>query len=93
MLQLQRNVPLPTPARRVDARRKYPFASMEVGDFFFVPGKSKNTIRTYFSTVGKQHGIKLKSDLIHARRIEGKWVPCNEADPEGEVGVGVWRTE
>lgn len=94
MLQLQRNVPPPVQTRRVDKRKKYPIESMQVGDFFFVPGKAKNTIRTYFATVGKQYGIKLKSDLIHSRRDEhNSWKPCDEDAPGATVGVGVWRIE
>lgn len=95
MLQLQRNVPKPGAQPVRDGRRKYPFDSMQVGDFVFVPNKSRNSIRTYFITAGKQHGIKLSSELIYARQDEetGTWKPC-EADTPGAVqGVGVWRDE
>lgn len=97
MLQLQHNVS-PPKRRRLrpgDGRKKYPFEKMtNVGDFFFVAGKERNSIRTYFATAGKQHGIKLRSDLIHARRNkDGQWEPCDEKDPGATIGVGVWRVE
>lgn len=94
MLQLQRNVPPPTRRPVVDGRKKYPFESMQVGDFFFVEGKTRNSIRTYFATAGKAHGIRLRSQLIFARRNElEQWVPCPEDAPGAVSGVGVWRTE
>lgn len=96
MLHLQRNA-APPPPRRLrpdDARKKYPFEKMtKVGDFFFVPGKTRNSIRTYFATAGKAHGIKLRSELIHARQERGEWVQCAEDAPGATVGVGVWRVE
>lgn len=93
MLQLQRNVP--RPRRRIkadDGRKKYPFEKMtKVGDFFFVPGKKRDSIRTYFSTAGRSYGITLKSEQIYARQVKGKWEPCEASDPGATDGVGVWR--
>jgi hypothetical protein len=91
MLQLQSNVPMPR--RKIDRRRKYPFERMSVGDFFFVPGKKRNSIRTYFATAGKEHGIKLKSELIYAHQTSKGWAPCEKDTPGAQLGVGVWRTE
>jgi hypothetical protein len=92
MLQLQSNVPPPRRRPVVDRRKKYPFESMQVGHFFFVEGKTKNSIRTYFSTAGKQHGIQLTSKLIHARKnAAGEWEECKDSDKGATLGVGVWR--
>jgi hypothetical protein len=91
MLQLQSNVPPPRRRPVNDRRKKYPFESMQVGHFFFVKGKTKNSIRSYFSTAGKQHGIQLTSKLIHARKVDGEWKECEENDEGATVGVGVWR--
>lgn len=96
MLQLQRKVPIPGKRRLRpdDGRKKYPFEKMtKVGDFFFVPGKRRESIRTYFSTAGATYGIKLRSEQIFARQIEGEWTPCDESAPGAVSGVGVWRTE
>jgi hypothetical protein len=81
MLQLQSNVPPPRRRPVVDRRKKYPFESMQVGHFFFVPGKTRNSIRTYFSTAGKQHGIQLTSKLIHARKGVDRRVGRNARRP------------
>jgi hypothetical protein len=96
MLQLQRNAP-PPPRRRLkpgDARKKYPVEKMtKVGDFFFVPNKQRDSIRTYFSVLGRQHGVKLRSEQIHARKTDTGWEPCPEDTPQAVSGVGVWRVE
>lgn len=96
MLQLQRNAPPPS-IRRLrpgDARKKYPVEKMtKVGDFFFVPGKQHGSIRTYFSTLGKQHGVKLRSEQIFARETETGWEQCPADTPQAVSGVGVWRVE
>lgn len=92
MLQLQTNVPPPI-TRRSHKNKKYPFETMRVDDFFFVAGKKRNTIRTYFSTMGQKHNIKLKSELMYARQIKGLWSPCEPTDKGATMGVGVWRVE
>lgn len=95
MLQVQRNVPPPINGPVRDRRKKYPFESMQVNDFLFVPHKRTNSIRSYFSTAGKQHGIKLTSKLIYARRHDETqaWHPCEKDTPGAVKGVGVWRVE
>lgn len=96
MLHLQRDVPLPGKRRLAedDGRKKYPFEKMtKVGDFFFVPERKHASIRTYFSTAGKEHGIKLKSEQIHARLTDEVWEQCPEDAPGAVSGVGVWRVE
>lgn len=93
MLQLQRNIPPPKShqVKPGDKRKKYPVESMQTGDFFFVEGKVHSSIRTYFSTLGKQHGVRLTSKQIHARRNElEQWVECPEDTPGAVMGVGVW---
>lgn len=94
MLQLQRNVPPPPKVRRLrpdDARKKYPIEGMQIDDFFFVPHKRYSSIRTYFSTLGRQHGVKLKADQIYARQGDAGWEQCPEDAPGAVSGVGVWR--
>jgi hypothetical protein len=94
LLELQDNIPLPPPVRRprVTRRRKYPFEEMAVGQHFFVEGKSKNTLGTHVTTVGKQLGRKFSTRLCHMKKVKQKWQLC-EADDKGAVqGIGVWRT-
>lgn len=96
MLNLQRNVP-PRKGRRIrddDRRRKYPFERMQIEDFFFVPNRQHSSIRSYFSTAGAKHGIKLRSEQIFARQnLAEQWEPCPEDAPGAVSGVGVWRVE
>jgi hypothetical protein len=94
MLELQRNVPPPTPKpiSGNDGRKKYPIKDMKIGDFFFVPDKRRETIRTYFAARGTQLGIKLKSEQIHAFKNDGgQWERCPETMDGAVSGVGVWR--
>ena len=95
MFQLQRDVPPPR-GRRIrddDARKKYPFESMQIGHFFFVPNRKHSSIRTYFITAGQKHGIKFRSEQIHARQIDDRWQQCEQGDEGATPGVGVWRIE
>jgi hypothetical protein len=92
MLELQRN--MSPPLRRRGPKQKYPFDMMtRVGDFFFVEGKTRNSIRTYFYGEGRKRGMRLRSELIHARQVDGKWVECQATDEGAVSGVGVWRME
>ncbi len=94
MFKVQYNVPIPSKVRSSPTpRRKYPFDAMGIGGFFFVPGRSKNTLGTHVSTVSKQLGCKFATRLTFAHEIgEDEWELC-PPDAKGAVqGVGVWRT-
>lgn len=93
MLQLQSNVPMPAKKPVTDRRKKYPVEKMQVGDFFFIPGKQYSSIRTYFSALSKQHNVKLKAEQIHARQDDHGWEQCPADTPGAMSGVGVWRVE
>lgn len=95
MLKLQHNVPVP-PTIRPSARgkrRKYPFEAMQVGDMFFLPGKTRSQISGHLYNVNKQLGIKLQARLAYMRERKGKWEPAEHDDPDASLGVGVWRVE
>jgi hypothetical protein len=91
MLQLQSNVPLPVRKPVMDRRKKYPVEKMKVGDFFFVARKRHSSIRTYFSALSKQHGIKLKAEQIHARQGDHGWEQCPEDTPGAVSGGDLGR--
>lgn len=94
MFELQRGVPIPPVKRSVTpVRRKYPFEDMQVGDFFFVDGKTKNTLGTHVSTVGKELGRKFSTRLTFARKNKSGWEICEPGDKGAVQGVGVWRVE
>lgn len=95
MLKLQQNVPLPRtirPSAR-GRRRKYPFESMQVGSFFFVPGITRDQIYGHVWSVGKQLNVKFACRLCYMRKVGEEWQPCDQNDRGSTLGVGVWRTE
>jgi hypothetical protein len=93
MFELQDNIPLPPPVRRPRQarRRKYPFEDMTIGQHFFVEGKTKNTLGTHVTTVGKQLGRKFSTRLCFMRKVRGNWRLCDPTDEGAVQGVGVWR--
>lgn len=74
-IQIDKNVPLTT--HRRGRARKYPFSSMEVGDSFFVPGKS---------TLG------ISGSVSQARKAFGGSYATRTVTENGVSGVRVWRT-
>lgn len=94
MHEVQKNIPIPKVMKVTPStRRKYPFEDMEVGDMFFVPGKSKNTLTTHASTVGKALGRKFITRLTHmVETVEG-WQQASADAKNAIQGIGVWRTE
>lgn len=96
MLPVMNDIPLPKRTRSgVAARsRKYPFDQMVVGQMFFIAGKTRNTLSTYFANVGKRLSMKFSSRMVHmCRGADGVWSLC-DATTDGAVrGLGVWRTE
>jgi hypothetical protein len=82
------------PAKRLRMQQpntKYPFRSMKVGDYFFVPGRSRNTLAPYASTMGKELGYKLRTQMCYMRESLEGWKPCDKAEPGAVLGIGVWR--
>lgn len=96
MYDIQNGVPVPSPMRSnrtAPRRRRYPFEQMEVGDFFFVPNRKRNTLGNYVSEVGRELDRKYATRLTYMREVQSQWELC-EPDDEGAVlGIGVWRTE
>lgn len=95
MLRVNKNVPLPKAIRPSSPdRRKYPFEEMEVGDFFFIPGKSNKNLPTYASTAGARLGRKFTTRACWMKGSEERGWTLAEPETKGAVqGVGVWRTK
>lgn len=95
MYELQDDVPVPTTVRpSASARRKYPFEEMVIGQMFFVPNRSKNTLTTHVSGVGKQLNRKFLTRLTFMKMDKaGKWHLAKPTDKGAVQGIGVWRTE
>jgi hypothetical protein len=91
MFEIQKNVPVPKTRRLNAPPRKYPFREMEVGDMFFVPNKTKNTLMTLASTEGRNLGRKFSTKLCFMFNHAGHWEPCEPGTRGAIQGVGVWR--
>lgn len=70
-------VPIPPVTRSGNRASKYPFATMEIGEMFFVPDPPK-TFSSQANAAGRRLGRKFS-----VRRIE----------VQGQVGIGCWRVE
>ena len=93
MYQLQSGAPAPPTIRPTTKgrRKKYPFEQMKVKEYFFVPGKTKNTLGTHVYTVGRELGHKYTVRLCHMHQVGGIWIPCAATETGATQGIGVWR--
>lgn len=87
-IRLESGVPIPAVPRTGRAPR-YPFLAMEVGQSFFIPGASTNTIH---SALGRFMKSPEGKDRKYVSRSMTEVVPA-EADKGEQDGVRVWRTE
>lgn len=95
LFKLQSNVPLQKTIRPQarGRRRKYPFESQQVGQFFFVPGIKREQIYGHVWQVGKQLNMTFSCRLCYMKQdAAGDWQPCDQTDVGATLGVGVWRT-
>lgn len=93
MYEVQKNIPKPKTRRLNGPPRKYPFREMDVGDMFFVPNKTKNTLMTIASTEGKALGRKFSTKLCFMRVGSEGWMTCEPKDKGAVQGIGVWRDQ
>ena len=97
MYVVQQGVPRPDATRRgvPGKRRKYPFDTMRVDDFFFVPleAATSKSISAYVSRTTKD--IPGKFSTQHAWAVkDGEGYKLVEAGTAGAIeGTGVWRDQ
>lgn len=70
-------VPLPAVKRSGTRASKYPFATLEVGEMFFVPAPPK-TFSSQVTAAGRRLGRKFAVRAVSV---------------EGQAGVGCWRVQ
>lgn len=94
MLNVVKGVPLP-PINRAPkgVRRKYPIAGMEIGDWFFVEGRSTRSVSAYISRITKDHPGKFTTRPAWGVKNNDKWEPAKAEAPGAVEGTGVWRVE
>lgn len=92
MHKIQKKIPVPKTFRpRSSIHRKYPFEEMQIGDMFFVPEKTRNTLAPHASTMGKELSRKFVTRLLFMSKKNGDWEACDPNDKGAVLGVGVWR--
>lgn len=99
MLGVQQGVPLPEPDYvPKTVRRKYPVATMEVGDMFFLPDRASRGVSSYISRITKdlpgkwatRHCWMIPVGMKGGERV---WQLAKPGDDGAEEGTGVWRIE
>jgi hypothetical protein len=107
MFKVLKGIPLPKTNRGdlPPRQSKYPYALLDIGDMFFIPNKSKNTLSTHTSTIGKKLDkrfstrltymkfVDAEGDLVAADSENGFWVASKEGEEGAVLGIGVWRVE
>lgn len=80
------NIPMPRRARQVGRASQYPFATLGVGECFFVPGKTSKSIGSAVNAAKKRTGNRYSVVTLTAEQ-------ANEVFhlETPEAGVGVWR--
>ena len=93
MFKVQNDVPIPSPVRDLsNLKRLYPFHTMQVGQFFFVPNRTKNTLSSHASTIGVRLQCKFVTRLTFAKvNAKSDWTLCAEGDKDAVLGIGCWR--
>lgn len=101
MFNIVKGNPIPPITRKRPVkvpRKKYPVEGMEVGDSFFVAGRTTRRVSAYISRItGKLPG-KFETRPGWGKNADGQWLPMDapppeQAPPEGaSEGTWVWRT-
>jgi hypothetical protein len=73
--------------------RVYPYATIKVGQMFFIAGGRGPSIQSHASLQGRKLNRKFATRVQSMRKTAHGWEAC-EPDAAGAVkGVGVYRTE
>lgn len=72
----------------------YPFSTMDVGEFVFLPEKKREPFDTYVYHRGAVLKRKFAIRQLRMRRdTDGAWEEAPDDDPNGVQGIAVYRTE
>ena len=107
MFKVLKGIPLPKTNRGdlPPRQSKYPYALLDIGDMFFIPNKTKNTLSTHTSTIGKKLDKRFSTrltymkfvdadgDLVEQDNENGFWAASKEGEEGAVLGIGVWRVE
>ena len=100
MIEIQKGIPMPARPGGTGRIAQYPWRTMEVGDSFFIPGKT-SCVGVHITKSRQRTGFRFTARTIKPGPHEfknGICVGCgvrqgSEIGPEHGVGVRVWRYE
>lgn len=95
MFETQKNIQLPPPNRKGLSRGrriKYPFNTIEVGAYFFVPFCDRAKFAPYATTRGKELGRKFALRAMTLVETLGGWREPLDGE-KGVPGIAVFRME
>ena len=98
MFEIRKNVPKPDVPKRPSTASKYPFAHMEVGDFFVVPktemleSDTPQKFRNRVQKSARNFALRTQTDELRKEyTVELMPTDAEGDDPEWLAGdVGVW---
>lgn len=94
MLKVYDNVPLPAIDRTPKTvPRKYPLATMKVGQMVFMPGRSCKSLSAYIARISKNVPGRFAVRSCWMIFENDKPVEVPEGTPDAVEGSGVWRIE
>jgi hypothetical protein len=85
---------VPPPIHHGGRKPVYPWASLKVGEFFFVPDRDRNNLASLAWHTGRNLGFKFETRLCYMARVGGKlgqWLLSDEDQRGAVLGIGVWR--
>ena len=90
-MKTTKGVPIPAPVKP-PRQRKYPLDTMEVNDFFFVPGALSVSLSPHVSRQGRLLDRKFTLRTTQAVQAKDKsWKIAAPDNPKAVEGVAVWR--
>lgn len=91
MFKVQQDVPIPA-AIQPERPHKYPFESLAVGEFFFIPHRERNNMASQAWAQGRKLDREFSTRLLFMRETKQGWVICDGVHSAAVLGIGIWRT-
>lgn len=79
---------------RKGRERSYPLHTMGVGQFFFLPGRTRGNMASYVSHQGRKLNRKFATrSLLMRQDAAGLWVVAQPGEAGAIKGLAIYRTE
>ena len=93
MYETHSNVPIPKRRRVAGVKRIYPFDTMAIGAFFFVPGKTIQQMAPHACVMGRKLRRKFETRSTTMMEQIGGWLEVPADHPHAVWGIGIWRVK